>query len=400
MSTSVKASVLYGARDLQVTERTLPELRPQDVRVAVKSTGLCGSDLHYFNHFRNGDILVREPITLGHESAGVVTAVGSGVTSLQPGDRVALEVGQPCEQCELCDAGRYNICKEMKFRSSAKAFPHAQGTLQEEIIHPSKYCHKAECPILTCRNGLPQNVSLEQGALVEPLSVALHALDRARLAKGSAVLVFGAGTVGLLVAAITKAVTKSRVVIADIQEERLRFAVKNHFADAYTVVPPKRPATLEEKLAFAKEVADAVQEQEWQERTESPKEADWHDGSQVGEVDATFECAGVESCLQAAIYATAPGGKIMLIGMGNPIQTLPISAAALREVDLIGVFRYANTYGRVIDLLANHADDFPDLSLLVTHRFQGMENIPKAFDMAAKVNDEEGKLVIKVNVTM
>jgi len=110
--------------------------------VAVKATGLCGSDLHYFGHFRNGDILVREPLTLGHESAGVVTAVGSGVTSLTPGDKVALEVGQPCGECALCRSGRYNICKGMNFRSSAKAFPHAQGTLQERIIHPAKWCHK------------------------------------------------------------------------------------------------------------------------------------------------------------------------------------------------------------------------------------------------------------------
>jgi L-iditol 2-dehydrogenase len=110
--------------------------------VTVKATGLCGSDLHYFGHFRNGDILVREPLTLGHESAGVVTAVGAGVTSLQVGDHVAIEVGQPCEQCELCREGRYNICREMKFRSSAKAYPHAQGTLQEHITHPAKWCHK------------------------------------------------------------------------------------------------------------------------------------------------------------------------------------------------------------------------------------------------------------------
>lgn len=123
-------------------ERNLPDLGADDVQVAVKATGLCGSDLHYFNHYRNGDIHVCEPLTLGHESAGVVTAVGSGVSSLQVGDRVALEVGQPCEHCELCLSGRYNICREMKFRSSAKAIPHAQGTLQELITHPAKWCHK------------------------------------------------------------------------------------------------------------------------------------------------------------------------------------------------------------------------------------------------------------------
>ncbi|KAK4117659.1 GroES-like protein [Canariomyces notabilis] len=377
-ATRTKASVLHGARDLRLEERDLPALGPEDVQVAIKTTGLCGSDLHYFNHYRNGDILVREPLTLGHESAGVITAVGSAVSTLQVGDHVALEVGQPCEQCELCLGGRYNICRQMKFRSSAKAFPHAQGTLQERIIHPSNWCHK-----------LPSSVSLELGALVEPLSVALHASDRARLSSGSTVLVFGAGTVGLLCAAISKAVTQSKVVIADIQEERVRFAVENGFADAAVVVPMKRPETVEAKLEFAKEVAELVKSTEY---------GDSHE--RVGEVDATYECTGVEACLQASIFATAPGGRIMIIGMGNPVQTLPISAAALREVDLVGVFRYANTYPRVIELLASQNPRLPDFGKLITQRFSGMESIPSAFDMAARVRDNEGNLVLKVMVNM
>ncbi|KAK4248706.1 chaperonin 10-like protein [Corynascus novoguineensis] len=376
METSVKASVLHGARDLRLEERQLPVLGHEDVQVAVKTTGLCGSDLHYFGHFRNGDILVREPLTLGHESAGIVTAVGSGVSSLKVGDNVALEVGQPCEQCELCREGRYNICREMKFRSSAKAYPHAQGTLQEQITHPARWCHK-----------LPSDVSLELGALVEPLAVALHATDRARLAPRSTVLVFGAGTVGLLCAALSKAVNEATVVIADIQEDRVKFAVANGFADAAVVVPMKRPDTIEAKLDFAKQVAEAVK-------------STTHNGRPLGEVSATYECTGVEACLQASIYATAPGGRIMLIGMGNPIQTLPISAAALREVDLVGVFRYANTYPRVIELLASKNPRLPDFTKLITQRFSGMESIPKAFDMAAKVKDDEGNLVLKVMVDM
>ena len=112
----------------------------------MQATGLCGSDLHYFAHYRNGDILVREPMTLGHESAGVVTGVGAEVSHLRVGDRVALEVGLPCEDCALCKEGRYNICKGMRFRSSAKAFPHFQGTLQERINHPAKWVHKYVSP--------------------------------------------------------------------------------------------------------------------------------------------------------------------------------------------------------------------------------------------------------------
>lgn len=122
--------------------RNLEPPGPDEVQVAVEATGLCGSDLHYFNHYRNGDILVQEPLTLGHESSGTVHAVGSQVTHLRAGDKVALEVGLPCTQCDLCQEGRYNICKSLRFRSSAKSFPHFQGTLQERINHPAKFCYK------------------------------------------------------------------------------------------------------------------------------------------------------------------------------------------------------------------------------------------------------------------
>ncbi|KAF6839986.1 sorbitol dehydrogenase [Colletotrichum musicola] len=376
----VQTSVLHGARDIKLEERDLPALAPGEVQVAVKATGLCGSDLHYYNHFRNGDILVKEPLTLGHESSGVITAVASDVTNLAVGDQVALEVGQPCEACDLCAVGRYNICKGMKFRSSAKAFPHAQGTLQELINHPAKWCHK----LMISPHRLPQDVSLEFGALAEPLSVAMHARDRASLPGNSTVLVFGAGAVGLLCAAVSKA-DQQRVVIADIQQDRVKFALDNGFADAGVVVPAKRPQTIEDKLAYAQDVASLVK-------------AAKIDGQDVGEVNATYECTGVETCMQAAIYSTRPGGKILIIGMGTPIQTLPISAAALREVDFIGVFRYANTYPKAINLIANRPKGLPQLDKLFTHRYKGLSMIKDAFDMAAKVKDEKGNLVLKVLV--
>ncbi|UZP37973.1 hypothetical protein NXS19_005789 [Fusarium pseudograminearum] len=335
----VKASVLHGEKDLRLEERELPKPSSNEVQVAVQSTGLCGSDLHYYNHFRNGDIIVREPLTLGHESAGTVVAVGSEVAHLKPGDHVALEVGLPCETCELCGEGRYNICRGMKFRSSAKANPHAQGTLQERINHPAKWCHK-----------MPEHVTLDLGALVEPLSVAMHARDRASLPKGSTVLVLGAGAVGLLAAAVAKADQAKTVIIADILKDRLDFATSNGFADASVVVPMERPQTIEDKLAFAQRVAAMVKETQI-------------DGEAVGEVTAVYECTGVETCVQTAIYATKPGGKVMIIGMGTPVLTIPMSAAALREVDIVGVFRYANTYKEIIELLSNPLRTCPMLAV-------------------------------------
>ncbi|EOD45107.1 Sorbitol dehydrogenase [Neofusicoccum parvum] len=375
----IRASVLHGAKDLRVENRELTAPAANELQVAVRATGLCGSDLHYYNHYRNGDIIVQEPMSLGHESAGVVVAVGSdAAANFKVGDKVALEVGQPCGDCERCKEGRYNICKGMKFRSSAKAFPHAQGTLQDRINHPAAWCHK-----------LPEDLSLDLGALLEPLGVAIHATRRAQLPPLSTVLVFGAGAVGLLVAGMVKISGASNVVIADIDEGRVNFAVENGFAHAGFTVPLKRGQTIEENLEIARETAAAI------------GKVKKTTGEEVGEVDAVFECTGVPSCLQASIYATRPGGRVLLIGMGHPIQTLPISAAALREVDIVGVFRYANTYPTGIEVVSKPAGpDYPDFSKLVTHRYKGLDSIPEAFAMAGKTKDDQGKLVLKVVVEM
>lgn len=208
----------------------------------------------------------------------MVITCGSSITGFAPGDKVALEVGQPCGTCERCSEGRYNICKSMSFRSSAKSFPHAQGTLQERINHPAEWCHK-----------LPEDMSLDLGALLEPLGVAIHSTRRAALPPNANVLVFGAGAVGLLVAATVKIGGAKTVVIADIDEPRVQFAVENKFAHKNFVVPMKRGKDIDENLAIAKETAAALGEV-----------------GEIGEYDAVFECTGVPSCLQASIYVS-PG---------------------------------------------------------------------------------------------
>ncbi|KAL2075210.1 hypothetical protein VTL71DRAFT_152 [Oculimacula yallundae] len=382
----IQASCLHGVRDIKIEERPLKAPSPDELQIAIQSTGICGSDQHYYNHFANGDILVKEPLSLGHESSGIVTSIGSMVetSDFQIGDRVALEVGKPCESCGLCKEGRYNICPKMSFRSSAKSFPHYQGTLQEAINAPAKWCHK-----------LPANVSTELGALLEPLSVAIHGVRRANLSPGSATLVIGSGAVGLLSAAMLQVIASSKVVvICDIDARRVDFATENGFADHGFTVPMKRGASIEEKLEIARETAGLAIK-----------------ASGCGEdfvgFDAVFECTGVEACMQTAIYtnllvtkSSRPGGKVIMIGMGNPIQTLPLSAAALREVDLVGVFRYANTYPYGISILAGEEQgsgrSLPDLTKLITHRFIGLNSITQAFEMAGKGIDEKGNLVLKV----
>ena len=140
--TAVRGQYLHQPAQLSLETRTLPSPGPEEVQIVIRSTTICGSDLHYYAHGRNGSILVREPLCLGHEAAGEVIEKGAGIHDVQIGDKVALECGVPCDKCELCLEGRYNICSNMRFRSSGSAFPHFQGTLQERVNHPRKWIHR------------------------------------------------------------------------------------------------------------------------------------------------------------------------------------------------------------------------------------------------------------------
>ncbi|KAK9447838.1 chaperonin 10-like protein [Limtongia smithiae] len=378
---TIEASVLVGVKQLSVETREIGPPGDDEAQVVVKSTTLCGSDLHYYNHHRNGDFIVREPLSLGHESAGEVVAVGKNVTNVRPGDRVALEVGIACLTCEQCLAGRYNLCYNMQFRSSAKVYPHFQGTLQQRINHPARLCHK-----------LGPGISYNAAALMEPLCVVVHAAKRAALEPGMKVLVFGAGAVGLLAGAMAKVAGATTIAITDVVPKRVEFALANGFATHGYVVPPRSgppPANVEAKLEGAKTLADAIT---------GIKEGEGSDDV-LGQFDVVFECTGVESCVQSGIYATKAGGKLMFVGMGNPVQTLHIGSAALREVDLLGVFRYANAYPVAISLLQSGAIAPAAVEALVTHKFAGLREAGAAFELAGKMADADGKLVIKVVVT-
>ncbi|PVH71351.1 hypothetical protein DL98DRAFT_435334 [Cadophora sp. DSE1049] len=376
---SSKAQVLFGPKDLRLIPRELSEPLADEVQISVRSTTLCGSDVHYYTHFANGDILVREPLSQGHEAAGEIVSLGSEVEKsgdLKIGDRVAIEAGIPCGECEICEDGRYNLCDDMRFRSSAVSFPHFQGTLQERLNHPAKWCHL-----------LPETISYDEGALLEPLSVAVHAVRKARLSSRSSCLILGAGAVGLLVAAVVQTVGCSDVVMADIAENRLEFAKKHGFASETSTILARRGSEPEEKFQIAREVASSLLEL----RSKVHKSS--------GKYHVTFECTGVESCVQTAIYSTRAGGNVVLVGMGSPVQTLPMSVVGNREVDLVGVWRYANTYPEAMKIMQASKDlsaGIPDIRKLITHRFKGLETVPDAFGLAAKTTDADGNLVIKV----
>lgn len=249
----------------------------------------------------------------------------------------------------------------MRFRSSAKgSLPHVDGTLRTEINHSASHVFK-----------LPSNMPVELGALIEPLAVALHAHGRAKLSAGATVLVLGGGAIGLLVAAVGRS-RGLRVIVADLLEDRVRFATRHGFADKGVVVPTLPEAnSVEEKLNASRELAEQIK------GAHLPGTED----GKVGEVEAVFECTGSESALQSAIYACKPGGKVLMIGMGNGVQTLPMSAAATREVDLLGVFRYAGTYADAVGLAGSGDPSLPDLRRLISHQVRGAENVEDAFKL-------------------
>lgn len=412
--TTVSASVLYGPRDLRMEERKIEDPGLGELQVAIKSTGICGSDVSYYKKFANGDLCAIHPLSLGHESSGVVVAIGPQVSGFKLGDRVALEVGVPCGSCTICTKGRYNLCKKLRFRSSAKSVPHYQGTLQERINHPAQWCHK-----------LPEHVSFDAAALLEPLSVALHAVNRASPTPGSTALVIGAGTVGLLTAIMARQAGATRVTICDVDAGRVNYAISKGFATHGFVVPRTSsypsssscsstccatdsgtstpasgimtPASIYSQLEHARRLAQDILAV-----TKDPNGFSLEEDEEDEDgVDITFECTGKEVCMHTSLYATKCGGKVIMVGMGTPIQTLPMSAAHLREVDILGIFRYANTYKTAIRILCNQGKGsagftLPSLDDMVTHRFKGLENAKDAFELASRTSDDDGNLVLKV----
>lgn len=437
------SAVLHGAKDLRIEERPYAAPTGDEVQIRVRATGLCGSDLHYYLHGRNGDFALQHSMCLGHESAGEIVALGPNVpatTGLAVGDRVAIEAGRFCGSCPKCRDGRYNLCKQMRFASSAKTHPHLDGTLQKYMNWPSWLVHK-----------LPANVSLTSAALCEPLSVVLQGIRRSALQPGQSVLVYGAGAVGLLACAAAKASGASFVAAVDIDQGRLAFASANGWADATYLLPRAAPAATangaeeaqdararrvaEDKAAISTASSAATALLEALASPASPTAAA-STGYAVQPApldlvsdgfDVVFECTGVPSCVQTGIFATKAGGKVVLIGMGNPIQTLPIGNASLREVDIIGVFRYANTYPVALGLLAGgtlraqggglHAQAPTDADATATteghgagKKMGGIENLVshtyplkhavKAFETLANGKDaESGRGVVKVFIT-
>lgn len=293
--------------EVRIEERPVPVIGADDVLVRVGAVGLCGSDIHYFTHGRIGRYVVDRPIVLGHECAGTVTEVGERVDSLRAGDRVAVEPGIPCRSCSYCKRGRYNLCRRVVFMAT----PPVDGALCEYIRSPADFAHR-----------LPDDITLEEGALVEPLAVGLHAARRARVSAGEGAVILGAGTIGLMTLQAVKACGATTRVVVDLEPTRLELARRlgaTHVIDAGTIDPT------------------------------GPVSEIFGEGP-----DVVFEAAGAVATLQIATRLVRPGGRIAWIGLPSE-QLVPLSVLDLidKEVEVLGVFRYANVFPEAIRLVAS-----------------------------------------------
>ncbi|XP_076465597.1 sorbitol dehydrogenase-like [Babylonia areolata] len=329
-------AILYKKDDLRLEDKAIPEPGPGQVQLCMQQVGICGSDVHYWTHGEIGDFVVQQPMVLGHEASGVVSKLGQGVTALKVGDRVAVEPGVPCRRCTYCKSGRYNLCLDMKFCAT----PPYDGNLARYYIHDADFCFK-----------LPDHVTFEEGALLEPLSVGVHACNRGNVGLGSKVLICGAGPIGIVNLLVAKARGASKVVITDLDEKRLEFA-RQMGADHVIPVKSKDP----------KVTVTQVEEV-------------------LGEgADITIECSGAPPSIRTAIYATKSGGCVVLVGLGPDLIELPVVNASVREVDIRGIFRYVNCYPTALAMVASGK---VNVKPLVTHRFS-LEQSLEAFEAAKR----------------
>nr|XP_039252620.1 sorbitol dehydrogenase-like [Styela clava] len=319
--------------DIVVENLKVREPADNEVIVRMNSVGICGSDVHIWMTSGIGHFMMNGPMVAGHEASGTIEKCGNKVKHLKPGDRVAIEPGYPLTEDEFSKSGRYNLSEDLFFGSA----PPDNGLLQRYYTHRADFCYK-----------LPDNVSFEEGALIEPLSVAIHSCRRVGVTLGHRVLVLGSGPIGLVSLLVAKAYGAASVIVVDILASRLEKAKELGANFTLEVKTGEKPQETARKI---KELLG-------------------------GMPDRTLECTGSEAGLQTGIYATKSGGRLAVIGVGESNKTLPIVHAAMREVDIIGIFRYCNTWPAAINMLASGQID---VKSLVTHRFP-IEKAQEAFE--------------------
>ncbi len=321
---TMRASVLVEKGVIELQERPVPRPLPGEVLVRVAAVGVCGSDVHYYQHGAIGDFVVREPLVLGHEISGQVVAVGEGVDAARVGERVAVDPQRPCRQCRACKTGRFNLCPFMEFYAT----PPVDGTFCEYVTAPADMAF-----------AVPDSLSDESAALLEPLSVGIWAAHKAQVGPGDQVLVAGAGPIGAMVAQAVRARGATDVVVTDFVDSR------RERITSFGATRALHPVADAEELAAMR-------------------------------ADAFVDCTGATPAVLSGIRSVRPGGTAVLVGMGADEMPVPVSLVASREITLTGVFRYVDTWPRGIALTTSGAVHLDDM---VTHRYS-LEQVEEALN--------------------
>lgn len=343
----MKALVLEEKLSLSLREIDLPQdMGPHDVRVRIARVGICGSDVHYYTHGRIGPYVVKKPMVLGHECAGIVVDVGSEVRGFAPGDRVCMEPGIPDLSSRASREGHYNLDPAVRFWAT----PPIHGCLCTEVVHPAAFTFK-----------LPSHVSLAEGAMVEPFAVGMHAATKAEIKPGATAVVLGAGPIGTMVALSALAAGAGQVIISDLAAEKL--AIAGQYAGI-------RPFNIRNG-SLVDYVAELT--------------GGWG-------ADVVFEASGSTRAYDKIFDLLAPAGTLVLVGLPLEPVAFDVVAAQAKEAHVETIFRYANVYPKAVALLASGKVDLKPL-LSATFPF---EQSVAAFERAAEGRPTDVKLQIVV----
>ncbi len=329
----MKTIVIHEARDLRIEDRDASDPGPGEVQIKIAAGGICGSDLHYFNHGGFGPVRLKEPMILGHEVAGHVTALGDGVSGLSIGQLVAVSPSRPCGNCRYCNEGRHNQCLNMRFYGSAMPFPHIQGAFRQVLVADAAQCAPAD--------GLTPG----EAAMAEPLSVCLHATRQAGAMMGKSVLVTGCGPIGILCILAARRAGADLIVATDLSPFTLKMA-EAAGADL-TLNMAENPADLEQFTA------------------------------DKGTFEVLFECSGAAPALAAGISAMRPGGTIVQLGLGGDMS-LPMMAITAKELALKGSFRFHEEFFTAVSLMQK---GLIDVKPFITQTF-ALDDAVAAFEIA------------------
>lgn len=360
-----RACVLEEVGNLQMRDIDISEpFTPRDVRIDIKSVGICGSDLHYYQHGSIGPFVVNAPMVVGHECSGVVTEVGSEVTDFKVGDRVCMEPGIPDPHSVESRKGMYNVDPKVRFWATPPYHPtlladpawaNGHGCLRPSVVHPADFTFK-----------IPDHVSFDEAALVEPLAVGMHACTKAQIKPGDTACVIGAGPIGILTALTALASGCAKVFLADTVAEKLQVAESLKPGQIVGIqVDPKTEKSLTKQV---------------QEHTNGTG------------VEVCIECSGSVHAAPEAPGVCAPGGTLVWVGCPEPF-TIDIGDMLVRELRTESVFRYAHMYPKTINLLSTGAID---VKPIITNHFNFDDSV-EAFDFMCSPPNTTIKSIIRVS---